>query len=259
VCQADLLRQDPVLERWVKEPAADFVRRNGLQSLNELSLDPVVNSTVFARTDQINTFYYLAAQLPILVPTFLADFSKTLDRLTDGFQRQILLERAVALGAAPDGGYTVATTSHDLRAKNVVVAIPGHNARELYPDLDAGEERRPSEIPIVTLHVRGRRRSSHAPGKIVYLPATGVVTVLLPIGPGLDVLFARTPDPNLSPFYETYEIIAQVSWKTAVQLSLGGWRPLAPRPTLYTIGDYNICGLEDSYLTGLYAANQIIG
>ena len=44
----------------------------------------------------------------------------------------------------------------------------------------------------------------------------------------------------------------------AIQLSQREWRPLQPRRNLFTIGDYNVCGLEDSYLTGLFAANKII-
>ena len=66
-------------------------------------------------------------------------------------------------------------------------------------------------------------------------------------------------DPDLSAYYEHHEIVGRVGWKTAVQLATSGWRPLAPRPGLFTIGDYNICGLEDSYITGLFAANRIIG
>ncbi len=69
----------------------------------------------------------------------------------------------------------------------------------------------------------------------------------------------RTPEPDLAPYYEHHELAAQVCWKTAIQLSGADWRRLAPRPGLFTIGDYNICGLEDSYLTGLFAANRIVG
>lgn len=49
-----------------------------------------------------------------------------------------------------------------------------------------------------------------------------------------------------------------VYWKTAVQLSGNRWRPLQPRPHLFTIGDHNVVGLEDTYLTGLFAANRIL-
>jgi hypothetical protein len=258
VCQADLLRRDPFLERLTSEPAAEFVKRNGLADFGGVYVDPVVNATVFAATGQVNTFYYLAALTPVLVPTYLGDFSRTLDRLTAGYREKVLLDRVLAVATSSRGDFQVTTAELDLRARNIVVATPAHNLREFFPEIDRSGEDGLMEIPMVTLHVRGRRRPEYRLGKIVYLGPGEVATVLLAISPGLDVLFTRAPDPDLSPYYEQCEIIARVRWKTAVQLSRAAWRPLAPRPGLFTIGDYNLCGLEDSYLTGLYAANRII-
>ncbi|MBV8677119.1 MAG: FAD-dependent oxidoreductase [Planctomycetaceae bacterium] len=261
VCQAELLRDDPLLGRATREPAAEFVARNGLADLNATFVAPMVNSTVFTTFEQVNTFYYLAVLMPILLPTYLADFSRTIPRLTAGLCDRIGVERVVALETSPRGGFAVTTTLRDLRARNVVVATPAHNLRDFGTGLD------PSwigtdgvrEIPIVTLHVRGRRRDEYRPEKLVFLRPDEAATVLIPLEPGLDMLFAPTPEPDLAPYFEHHEVAARVRWKTAIQLSGACWRRLAPRPGLYTIGDYNICGLEDSYLTGLFAANRIVG
>lgn len=259
ICQAEWIRRDPLLERAIKQPAAEFVKSNGLASLGEVFIDPVVGATIFASTAQVNTFYYLAVILPVLMPTYVADLSLTLDRLTGGFRDRIFTDRVVAVGHSPGGAMTVATADREFKARNVVIATPAHNTRIFCPEIDDAADHGLLEIPMVTLHVQGLRRPEYKPGKIVYLGHGEAVTVLLPFGPGLDVLYARTLAPDLSPYYEQHEIVGRVGWKTAVQLATSGWRPLAPRPGLFTIGDYNICGLEDSYLTGLHAANRIIG
>lgn len=258
-CQADLLSHCPQVDRAVKQPAAEFIKENALDHLSAEFVAPVVETTLFTTPDQLNVFYYLAVLMPLLAPAYLADFSLTLDRLTAGFRQRILTETVVAVESSSRGTYRVATARHELEARNVVISTPQHNTRTFCPELEVSGSRTLMQIPIFALHVRGRRRALFQPGKIVFPRSGEPATVLLPLGPGLDLVFSKMVDPDLSSYYEEHAITACVAWKTAVQLAGDAWRPLAPRPGLFTIGDYNICGLEDSYLTGLYAANQIIG
>lgn len=41
-------------------------------------------------------------------------------------------------------------------------------------------------------------------------------------------------------------------------VSGGSWVPMKLENNLFLAGDYNLCGLEDSYISGRCAANQII-
>jgi len=259
VCQAKLLQSDPWLERTVREPATEFVRRHDFNEIDQIFTNSILRSTVFAETDQVNTFYYLACLMPILLPTYIADFSKTIGKLTAGFSHHISLTKVLSLKQKRDGLYEVTTDREQLKCRHVVVATPCHNTRTFCPELDCTDDDRVCEIPISTLHVSGRRRSEFQPGKTAFLPPEHPVTVLMPIGNGgPEILFGHKSDPDLTPFFDEYRITDCVSWKTGIILSGPKWRPLSPRMNLYTIGDYNICGLEDSFLTGLFAANQIL-
>jgi glycine/D-amino acid oxidase-like deaminating enzyme len=259
ICQSHWIRRDPLLERAVKEPAAEFVKSNSLSGFVEAFIDPVVSATVFAPADRVNTFYFLASIFPCLVPTYVANLSRTVDRLTSGFEARIQTDRVIAIEPTADGATKIATTTREFKARNVVIATPARNTREFYPAIDGADDPGFLEIPIVCLHIHGLRRTEYKPGKIVYLGRGEPITSLVPLGPGFDVLYSRAKAPDLSPYYENHEVVGRVEWKTAVQLATSRWRPLAPRPGFFTIGDHNICGLEDSYITGLFAANQIIG
>jgi glycine/D-amino acid oxidase-like deaminating enzyme len=257
-CQVEVLRQHPHLDRLVKQPALEFIEEHGLERLSPLCLDPVVSATVFAAADQINAFYFLASLLPAVVPTYLADFSGTLEAITGHFRNRILIERVVTAEISPRGTFRVSTTRRDLEARRLVVATPAHNTREFLPEFHVPQEHGLLQIAMFALHVRGYRHPRFNSRSIVYMKPGDAATALLAIRPDLDLVFAHTADPDLSLHYQEYAVVDRVHWKTAVQLARHSWRPLEPRPGLFTIGDYNICGLEDSYLTGLYAANRIL-
>jgi hypothetical protein len=232
----------------------EFIEQHGLEALHPIYTDPMVRSTVFVPTENVNTFYYLAVLMPILLPTFLADFSDALARLIAGFERRIVIGRVLQVETTAKGTYRIRTSERDLSARHLVIATPCHNTRRFFPAL---EESPVQEVPMCTLHVAGYRKREYRPGKIVFLPRDHAATVLCPLPGNHDLLFAQSPDVDLGTYFDDAAMTACVEWKTAILLSGATWRPLQPRPNLFTIGDHNICGLEDSYLTGLFAANRI--
>jgi hypothetical protein len=256
-CQAELLREDDYLLRCAHEPASAFVRANGLEELDEVFTNPLVHSTVFVPTSGLNTFYYLACLMPVILRIYLADFSRTLPSLTAGFGDRVALGHVHRLELDGPGGHRAETVLGTLRPRFVVAATPPHNLRTYCPELAAGPAAR--EVPVRTLHVRGRRRPEYLPGKMVFLPPGDSPTVLFPHrGAGLDVLFCKSDNPDLERYYLDPGVVGRAAWRTAVVLAGAAWRPLEPRPGVFTVGDYNVCGLEDSYLTGLFAANRIL-
>jgi glycine/D-amino acid oxidase-like deaminating enzyme len=258
-CQLELLHHDALLERATEEPAVDFIARHGLEEVNEVFSGPIVTSTLFAETNEINTFYFLGALMPMLVPTYVADFSGSTAALTAGMKDQAVIERVTNLSPASDGRYLVSSERRQWLADRVVLATPPHNTRAFAPALDHAASDGVRERPSHVWHVAGRRKREFLPGKLIFLPTTGEPTVIYPLLPGrCDLLFTRSADCDLSTYYDDPQVVQHVAWKTAVVLSSRRWRCLVPRRNLYMIGDYNICGLEDSFRTGLFAANHIL-
>jgi glycine/D-amino acid oxidase-like deaminating enzyme len=252
LCQKTLMERDPVLRQATTQPADAFVRQHGLEEITEVFCGPIFHSTLFLPYTESNAFYYLANLFPIWLPTYAVDIRPAVGRLSAGFEERIVVTRALEVEERPGGSFVVRTADARYGADNLVLALPGRNSRDLLPVQNTARD-----IPYCTIHIRGRRRREAAPGKTIFLSSDQPVRILWPQHNGVDIAFTDRVDPDLTPFYEHHEITDAVRWKTAVQLSDGRWRPLQPRPNLFTIGDHNICGLEDSYLTGLFAANRI--
>jgi hypothetical protein len=77
--------------------------------------------------------------------------------------------------------------------------------------------------------------------------------------PGGRTLFASASEhPDFSRFFETWEVIEHHHWNPAFHLGGSALLECEQGPGLYLIGDHNVCTLEDSYITGVYAAKRIL-
>lgn len=255
VPQKDLLSKYPLIGNYARQPAGELIEELRLGSLHEDYFKLAFQGTCFTDPLEANALFYLAVLFPVIVRTWVADFTNTYDLLTAGYREKIRIDRVTALKRVGQGVWEIRTAADQVhRANNVVIAAPYHNARQLYP------VPQPHRCTAVTvLYVRGRRKPPLAGKQFVLAPAnrTGVILIWRQQS-GVDQVFSLCREPDLAGIYEAPEVLDSVSWNTAIVVSGADWAPLVLEPNLYLAGDYNLCGLEDAFITGLCAANQII-
>ncbi|MDT8316551.1 MAG: NAD(P)-binding protein [bacterium] len=252
--QKDILADDPVLRNYVNMPAGKFVSENKLEYLNDMYFGPLFNSTAFIEYELGNAFDYLNNLMALFCKTYVADHSRCCRLLPKGWRDKIAICEVDALYKNNHGGYSVETANEVYQTKNIVLALPYKNAIEIYKVPEPKHN-----IPIYVLEVSGERNECCKNKQVVFFqPKSNDITILWKQVTGTDVIFSKVPEPELEKYYLSHKIINSIYWETAVVLSGAKWSKQILDEGLYLASDYNICGLEDAYITGVYAANQII-
>lgn len=252
--QKDILASDAVLSEHVKTPARLFVEKLGLDDLNDLFFAPLFNSTGFIEFDQSNAFHYLDNLMPLLCRTYVADHSRCCEEMSKGWRNPIRIEEVDELIRGDGGYYSVRTIRATYRAQNVVLALPYKDAIRLWPVPEPEHN-----VPVHVIELVGVRRPGFRDKGIVFFrPGEHDITILWRQSTGSDIIFSKVCNPALDQYYESHHIIREVCWQTAAVLSGGEWAAQDLGDGMYLASDYNICGLEDAFITGVYAANRII-
>ncbi len=248
VDQRDALGALPHLRALVERPAGVAVIEGRYQEVAEIFAEPILHSTLFVTLAETNAFYLLASLFPIVLPVWAGDFTRTLAHLADPIRR-VLPWRVLAI-ASTAAGYRLECDLGVIGAGAVVLATPPGAVPSL--PLGVVEEATPParRVPITSLHLRGRRRAGLPPGQTIFFRPGNVVTVLWRQPDGTDIAFSHDEDPDLSAIYDEVHLLDSVRWAPAIVLSGSDWRPRQLGPRLYGVGDYNLCGLEDSFVSG---------
>jgi putative NAD(P)-binding protein len=251
--QKDILAEDEVLTKYVKTPATEFVKKHKLEYLTETYFGPLFNSTGFIEYEKCNTFAYLDNLMAFFCKTYVADHSRCCHIMTEGWKDKIDISKVRKLYRDESHNYYVEVENNTYTAKNIVLALPYKNAIQLY-NVPKPEH----SIPVFVLEVEGDRNECCQGKHVVFFnPKKNDITILWKQITGTDVIFSKISEPKLEKYYLNYKIINKIYWETAVVLSGENWCRQELEEGLYLASDYNICGLEDAYITGVFAANQI--
>jgi hypothetical protein len=250
-----LIEKDQFLSEYWHMSTADFLKRYGFEELDYWFGQPTAGTNFFAASKDMNAFYYMYLFLTMVRPSYIVDMSKAADRLSRGFESKIIIDTVTSIEKDTAGGYLVVSENNRFNCKNLVIAAPYFDIQSAY------DVPKPSKVSSVfTYYVTGQRRMEFAHKKGVVLhPDFHDAYLLWEQKAGGDLVYAKTGDLDLNKYYRDFTVKDKVFWKTAGQIPDGS--VLISQKIdkdLYLASDYNFSLMEDAFITGLYAANQII-
>ncbi|MEE8331882.1 MAG: NAD(P)-binding protein [Acidimicrobiia bacterium] len=248
--QPAAIRSDPLLLRLYHQPAQVFIDEHRLSHLARWYLMPWLLGTAFAPLHAMTAFPLLLGALPLLVPTY--EFTLKTDLLIDGFADSIVEETVIGVGLA-ESSYVVDTSAGSMMAKRVVIATPTDRARQL---LGFAGGKRP--VSAHMYQIDGVLRDAYNGADIHLVAGDDSVLAIARQANGSILWCSRLHPPDFDRYLTEWRVIDHKHWNPAFHILGNDLIECEQGPNLYLIGDHNIVGLEDAYLTGLYAANQII-
>jgi glycine/D-amino acid oxidase-like deaminating enzyme len=253
-CQKEIMEADPWLRELVSQSARDFIREHDIERLAERILGPLAGAVFLCDWQQLNAFHFCVGAYFTTGRPRRADWSDTVASLTRGYSDRIVIDKVESIEETEGGeAYRVAARERRYLAKRLVLSTPVAASAELMNVPSDAQQ-----IHCHVFHIQGRRRSLYRPKCSLVMRPEDEVKLFDAQPDGIDVVYSAHVGPDFGRYYEDHRVLEHHFWQPAIQLSRADWRPLQPRPNLFTIGDYNVCGLEDSYVTGLFAANKII-
>ncbi len=250
ISQKKAIENDSYLHQLYMKTAFDFVSEQRLVNGTNRYLSKALYSTTFSTIEEMNAFSYLQFLLPLITPIYTFNFEK--ERMIKPFHEKIILETVKDIQYTGNG-YTIKTEKEVFYSKHVVLATE-------IPWSSRYAKIRNFNKPVITnmLHIKGNpKRTLENKSYHLFSPSCKTQAIAN-LHDGTYLVYYKNEPPALHDYFSNHKIIYKKQWNPAGTIN-GHYLIECNRcNNMYLIGDYNIAGLEESFITGMYSANQII-
>ena len=250
ISQKTAIEQDPLLYEAYMTDATDYVTAHQLERGTQTYLSKALYSTTFSSIDAMNAFSFLQFLLPLITPIYTFQFEQ--EKMIAPFQESIRIDSVHSIHYR-NKQYHIKTDSASYTATNLVLATEvGWSA----PFAHISSMNTP--ISTHMLHIRGTpKKSFQKKAYHLFHPGSEVQAVADCLN-GTYLLYYKDHEPDITIYFYDPEIIASKYWNPAGRINGHVLIEAVRGNNCYCIGDYNIAGLEETYITGIFAANQIM-
>lgn len=246
--QAQAIKSDPFLLKVYNQTVKEFITELKLKNF-ELAITQGTTSFFLTPIEQQDMFN---ATFPFLfMIMFGHEFIFLIDEFIKDIRKKIYKDTIIQIKKGKNF-YTLQSKKRTLYAKNVVVATPPSVSKKL---LHLNKIKKAVKNHI--FHIAGIRHEPNKHDAVFYPPKDQLVVNLVQCD-GTYIVYATEEKPRFENYFSEYKIIRHKFWNPAYHIGTKVLWECEQDKNLYLIGDHNIVCMEDAYITGLYAANQII-
>jgi hypothetical protein len=250
ISQKKVIEKDLFLNSLYMKNATNFVKELNIENLTNTYLSKALYSTTFSRINEMNAFSFLQFLLPLITPIYTFKFDK--ERMIKPFKDKIIIESVEDI-QYKNNIYKIILNNRFFYCKNIVLATPITWSKNY-----ANVKKFNKPIDTNMLHIKAKAQKNF-PRKLYHLFSPfDKVQAIANINDGTYLAYYRNDFPNLTRYFKEYNIIHKHFWNPAGTINGHNLIECNRGDNMYLIGDYNLAGLEESFITGLFAANQII-
>ena len=249
ISQKEAVEKNPFLYDLYMQNATDFIQKKNIESGTNRYLSKGLYSTTFSSIHDMNAFSFLEFIIPLITPIYRFRFE--MDKMINPFKENITIGHVDDL-TYKNGHYKIKIESNFIQSKNIVLATQIDWSKRF-----AGVEK--TNLPVKThlLHVKGSPKHFISKKDYQLFGPPSNVQAIANLKDGTHLFYYKNKQPSLNQFFNNPHIIAKKDWNpvgtinghTLIESNRGN--------NMYLIGDFNLAGLEEAYITGIYAANQI--
>lgn len=251
--QKSLVEKDPHLKKLFSMEAKTFLHTYRLEKLIPEFIDPVIRASAFLDVEEqsVTAGFMLLLCLILLHPTY--EFVLDEQAVTNGFREKIILDEVVSVQSHGDEWSLKTQKGYVLNCKRLVMATPILVTKRLL-NLSITTNQ---PVSVYMTHVNGVLcEDAPASSYVLFPPHRSQDIVLTKEIDGTFLLYSHSAQTDLAAYFKTADVIAKKYWHPAFCIG-----PVFIETefsnNLFVIGDHNISGIHDAFLTGVYAANRI--
>jgi hypothetical protein len=254
VPQEQALREDPYMGRLFAQTAESFVRENRLEAVAHDYLSKFSYACTGVRMDRLTALDFLNVCLGITLPIHRFSFDEpAMERTLGG---RLVRDSVTAVERAGQGWRLVTGRGSVLEADTLVLATPAAVTQRLTG--------RPDKIrqtcQLYVYHVHAKLKPKFATHEMNVFPFESEIIFTARQDDGSYLVYTREEDEGLlRDVCAEYSLISMKAWQKAMYVFGEGYMEQTPEPGLLIAGDHNGLGLEPTAVSGVFAANRILG
>lgn len=245
------MAKHPRIKRYFNMRASEFIKELKIDGIADNFISKFAYACTGSRINELNALDFLNVTQGVVIPIYNFTFDK--EAFAHKLDDKVFIETVSAVEKDEPGWKITCESGKTYSCKNLVLATTGLATQKL---LDIEEIRQPT--CLVSYLVKGTPNADIAQAGAHYFGDTFDVIAITSRGDGTWNVFSRV-EIDLGQYFDQYEILKYRVWPEALFTYGAIIQKQDWDENLWIAGDINGLGLEPAAVSGIYAANRILG